>query len=536
MDRERANLISKRLPLLLWLLSAPFIFSLIFVTPVDRAQEARVLETAREMVGQGWQNWMVPHCNAQVRLRKPPLTYWMAAASFEVFGVHDWAGRIPFAIALWLFLGATYAACRPLIGRRAALIGSTALAGCYFFVRFGRFAETDIPSALFVTAAIAAIIRGALSRRIRDQAIFYTASGAAIGLAAMSKGPPAIFPALVVIAFAWAMGRWRIVVDFLLKGGLLAAIVVGVPWWIYVSQRPEFAIVGDEISELVAATGHPAPPWFYFLVIFPATAPWSGLVVLGIAAAIRRWRVDLRARLLLLWIACIFIPLSVVAQKQDHYILPLLAPLAASVGWVLDRAVRKVDPQLPRATVLTMLATAAVGLLAGASYLVPFSKSMRGRVLPIDFALCAFVTLATGAFLIGWNNQRIRMLVRDEFRFFLVFMILGAVWMTAIAAVWLPSLERKNYREVAAQIGRDFGSGPLIMYEAENLPLCFYMGRPIPFYATRAALNEALVARPDSLIIWEQRREGGSPPPGRERLRIRMNKRHIVIYQGPGSA
>ncbi len=31
-------------------------------------------------------------------LEKPPLIYWMMAGSYKVFGVHDWAARIPVAL------------------------------------------------------------------------------------------------------------------------------------------------------------------------------------------------------------------------------------------------------------------------------------------------------------------------------------------------------------------------------------------------------------------------------------------------------
>ena len=31
-------------------------------------------------------------------LEKPPLVYWIMAVSYKVFGVHDWAARIPIAL------------------------------------------------------------------------------------------------------------------------------------------------------------------------------------------------------------------------------------------------------------------------------------------------------------------------------------------------------------------------------------------------------------------------------------------------------
>ncbi len=40
---------------------------------------------------------------------KPPLMYWLAAGSMHLFGVHDWAGRLPLALLTLALLLATYA-------------------------------------------------------------------------------------------------------------------------------------------------------------------------------------------------------------------------------------------------------------------------------------------------------------------------------------------------------------------------------------------------------------------------------------------
>ena len=518
---------SKRLPLVLWLLSAPLIFSLIFGGRVERAQEARVLETAREMVGAGWQNWLIPHCNGQVRLRKPPLAYWAAAASFKIFGVHDWAGRLPFALASWLTLGATYAACRPIIGRRGALLAAAGLTGTYFLVRFGRYAETDVLATLFVTAAVAAIIRGGLARRSSQKVPLYLAAGIAIGGAIMSKGPPAVFPVLFLFALAWALGRGRILAEFLLSGALLALAAVAAPWWWYVSQRPEFSVVGNELKKVTLGLDHPGPPWFYFMLIFLATAPWCALVTLGIAGLIRRWRRDLRARVLLLWIACIIIPMSLVVKKQDHYMLAMLPALMAPAGWALAQALRGRRDAL-RAVLATLLITAIGGLIAAAGPLIA-AHQIRQRIIAIDFVLSLCILIASVLLLLAllrWNRNTTLPL-----RSILIVFAAGAVLMTVAVAYWRPALEPITYPQVARQIDREFPNRQLVLFDAENLPICFYLARTIPYYHTRQELMNALAQRADLTIIWEQQEKFQVPPPGIEKLRIHMRKRDIVIYE-----
>ena len=63
---------------------------------IDR-DEPRFAEASREMIGRG--NYIVPYFNNQLRLDKPPLTYWAQVSSYHVFGENDFAARFPSAIA-----------------------------------------------------------------------------------------------------------------------------------------------------------------------------------------------------------------------------------------------------------------------------------------------------------------------------------------------------------------------------------------------------------------------------------------------------
>jgi 4-amino-4-deoxy-L-arabinose transferase-like glycosyltransferase len=53
-------------------------------------------QIARNMITSG--DWVTARLDGIPYLEKPPLVYWMMAASYELFGVHDWAARIPFAL------------------------------------------------------------------------------------------------------------------------------------------------------------------------------------------------------------------------------------------------------------------------------------------------------------------------------------------------------------------------------------------------------------------------------------------------------
>src|SRR4051812_31096793 len=82
---------------LLWLFSGVCLFAFVGGPTVTRTQEARVLETAREMLDEpgSLDNWLIPELNGVARLRKPPLPYWLAAVAFMVAGVDETIGRVP---------------------------------------------------------------------------------------------------------------------------------------------------------------------------------------------------------------------------------------------------------------------------------------------------------------------------------------------------------------------------------------------------------------------------------------------------------
>ena len=167
--------------LLLWLAAA--IAMLLFVggPDVSRTQEARVLETAREMLASGWRGWIVPHINGQVRLEKPPLAYWLAAVSFKIFGVGAGAGRLPFALIGWLMIGLVYRIGYQLFNRQAGIAAAAALLGSYLFFWATRLAETDGPAALFTTAAVWWAWRGLNFDRWIDLQISAIAVGVSLG-------------------------------------------------------------------------------------------------------------------------------------------------------------------------------------------------------------------------------------------------------------------------------------------------------------------------------------------------------------------
>ena len=54
-------------------------------------------QIGRNMLESG--DWVTARLNRVAYLEKSPMKYWLIAISYKIFGVHDWAARLPIALA-----------------------------------------------------------------------------------------------------------------------------------------------------------------------------------------------------------------------------------------------------------------------------------------------------------------------------------------------------------------------------------------------------------------------------------------------------
>src|SRR5262245_39009020 len=64
-------------------------------SPMDDVDAVQA-QYARTMLDSA--DWVTARLDGIAYLEKSPLKYWMIATSFKVFGVHDWAARLPLAL------------------------------------------------------------------------------------------------------------------------------------------------------------------------------------------------------------------------------------------------------------------------------------------------------------------------------------------------------------------------------------------------------------------------------------------------------
>lgn len=519
MSRPAPPLSPKRPLLLGWLASAVVLCAFLGTAPVQRTQEARVLETAREMVGSGWQQWIIPRLNGAIRVRKPPLAYWMAAAGFELGGVSDAAGRAATVICGWLTIGLTYQAGAWLFGRRAGIFAAACLTCSFLFYVNDRYAETDAPTALFVTAAIYfwwQAIESPPAANRRATGMLY-AGAAATALAVMAKGPPGAYPFLFFIFMTMWTRRRDMLRRLFLGGPILVCIILAAPWWMYVLHTVGIKQFTNEIDELAGGEDHLGHFYQYFPDLLRAAAPWSLVLMAAIATAIgsalrrfgkgrgkRTWPLPQRRRIgVLIWCAVILIPLCIIRNKQPHYLLPMMPPVMLLTGWWLDRALRVGTAARLAGFVIdaTMIASAAI-----VPAMLWASRHFFGAIRHNDKILAGFAAgLLFVVFLLRWNRGR----TAAVWAYLVGCMILFPL----LVGSWLPDLQPDDSRAIARQIRDTFGDGPYVAYGPNvSLALCFNLRSEIPVAHTAGQLLKDIAAEPDLVVIVQSKSQSATAP------------------------
>src|SRR4029077_2792956 len=111
-------------------LFASLIFLGCIVSPPGLMDDVDAVQAqiARNMLASG--DWVIAHLDGVPYLEKSPLIYWLIATSFRIFGVHDWAARIPEALAAILLAWCTWRYGRWAFGNKAGLYAGMAISTC----------------------------------------------------------------------------------------------------------------------------------------------------------------------------------------------------------------------------------------------------------------------------------------------------------------------------------------------------------------------------------------------------------------------
>ncbi|MBI3566494.1 MAG: IPTL-CTERM sorting domain-containing protein [Elusimicrobia bacterium] len=360
----------------LWLLAAALALPVLGLTsPLIEVDDARYAQVPAEMVRSG--DWILPTLDGTPYVEKPPLWYWTAAASYEVFGVSEAAARLP----MWLFgllgvLGAgwlgtwLYSAA---VGRAAA--AATATAGLWLFLNHNM--TLDLPVSVCLLWATALALR--TLARPEDARWAAPAAWLAAALAFLSKGLIALLlPGLWVVGLSVLFPKLRRgALKLLSPAGLILFAAAVVPWFAAMQRRrPDFLhvfFVEQHFQRYLTPKYNRGAPWWFYLAVVPAgMLPWTAPFLAGMWRAARKpFGPDFRGPALGYWVLGVCAFFSTSHSKLATYALPVFPHAAVLAAAALDEGLPAWAKKLSRALGVLLLAAAAAGAAAALGGFLP---------------------------------------------------------------------------------------------------------------------------------------------------------------------
>ena len=322
--------------------------------------------------------WWEPQLADVGHYDKPPLTYWVSALGYRVFGVNEWGARLPSLLgALFTLAGVGWMAFRR-YGPQTAWL-AVLVAGTLFQIwLWGRILSCDMLLTGWCSLAIAAWAE----TRHREgrvgpwllQVLFWS-------LAGWTKATPALIPMLGLAIYVYAAGDARDRQALRLPLLLPLVILASIPWYIVIiGAHPALYhyFLHRELVQRISGhiDGRGGPIYYYLPLCLLGWLPWWPL---AFAALVRQWR-KLRAEhwrhlvspglCIVLTGFCIF---SLVGSKHATYLLPFAPWAALEFARLLGR-----DPLLRRAAVVLPAAMLASAVYLTAVSEVPARESRMG--------------------------------------------------------------------------------------------------------------------------------------------------------------
>jgi len=336
-----------------WILLALTVFTFFFLLggrALNEPDEGRYSEIAREMIETG--NWLVPHFWYLPHLDKPPMTYWLVAASMKLFGQNEWAVRLPLALAGISGVWAAWLLGCSIGGRRVGLWSALILQSSLLYFVMARMLTPDIFLTQFVAWAMYFFWQSWLTLnselKIQNSKFFlwHLAGWIAITLGFLTKGPiaaviPLIVLATLVIYRRKSFSQWKLLLGGL-AGGLALFLILVLPWFLVVfRQVPKafhYMAFGQAAGHLLGTTikNRHGSFFYFFGILAVGLLPWTWLLGwLWRRSAISNLKSQISKDawvLLNVWAIFTFALFSFSQSKLPAYILPIFPALAVLIA------------------------------------------------------------------------------------------------------------------------------------------------------------------------------------------------------------
>ncbi|HYT20338.1 MAG TPA: glycosyltransferase family 39 protein [Candidatus Polarisedimenticolia bacterium] len=195
-------------------------------------------QIARNMLTSG--DWVTARLDGVSYLEKAPLIYWIMAISYKIFGVHDWAARIPVVLSILALAWLTGAFGVWAFGKRAGLCAGLCMGTCAGVFLFTRILIPDIMLTFTIALAMWAFLR-TLDEQEPHPRLWAFVLAASLGTGLLLKSlVSVVFPvaaALIYLFFTKQLFTLRTWKRLRPISGFIIALAIAAPWHILATIR-----------------------------------------------------------------------------------------------------------------------------------------------------------------------------------------------------------------------------------------------------------------------------------------------------------
>lgn len=486
----------------LWRLGLAFavlFFALLGSRPLSNPDEGRYSEIPREMLATG--DFVTPRLDGVKYFEKPPLVYWLTAASFQAFGINEFSARLwPALFALGGVL-LTYAAARALHDRLTGLLAAAALGSSLLYYGLSRLILLDLAVGVLIAAALFSFLIGIDAPDGRRRRALFLAFYVAMALGVMTKGLIALVLPLGVIG-AWILffNRWSALRRLYLLPGAVLFLAIAAPWHVLAARaNPDFLhfyFVHEHFQRFTSTIHHRAEPWWYFLAVF-AVGFFPAICFLGsslrhnLAGGWAGRKTQAGSWFLLLWVLVIGGFFSLSHSKLIPYIIPVFPAAAVLVGRFLAARLSSGGDR-PRIGG-TLYAWAAISFVVGIA--IPLVRLSKDPVLAADLKPWQWllgVTFLAGALAVSWLTARGRT------RAALLGLAATQAGLLLLINPLAGRLDKRSTREFALELRTLVAPGHVVYsYRDYFQDLPVYLGRTVDVVGYQGELAYGIEAEPD---------------------------------------
>ena len=296
--------------------------------PLFDVDEGAFSEATREMIIS--KNYLTTYLNGAPRFDKPILIYWFQLLCVKLFGINEFAFRLPSALAGTAWATSIFIFVRKESGNRQAFFAAAMMVLSLQVIVIAKAAIADGLLNCFLAITMFSLLS---HFKTGSKHSLYLAFAAA-GFGMLTKGPIAILiPAAVSFLFAIQEGSFKKWIRMIFNPiGIALFLCIALPWYLLEYRDQGMAFIEGfffkhNLSRFnTSFEGHSGSVLYYIPVLIVGMMPFKGLLF-TVLFNIKTLLSDRTNRFLLIWFVFVFVFFSLSGTKLPHYNIYGYTPL-----------------------------------------------------------------------------------------------------------------------------------------------------------------------------------------------------------------